>query len=287
MEFFSAALGTVYKELCKALVPCAGDQADLESRIILMHRADISWSDIIAAPQKEIPPQTLEKIRADVQMRLGSKPLSRIYGEREFWGLPFIVTPDTLDPRPDTETIIECVLDSYHDNPPQTILDLGTGTGCILITLLNIFKNAHGVAVDRSIAALKVAQQNAYKNKCADRISFVCSSWSDALHKKFDLIVSNPPYIGSAVILGLDAEVKNHDPILALDGGEDGLDAYKHIFSSLKNILSPHGKAFFEIGYDQGETVSRLAEKSGLRVHKVHPDLAGLARVVEISCGDK
>lgn len=287
MEFSSAALGVVYKELCKALVACAGNQSEFESRLILEHRVGLTWSDIIAAPHTEISTQHIEKILSDLYARQKSKPLSRIYGEREFWGLPFIVTPDTLDPRPDTEMIIECTLDLYRDNPPNTILDLGTGTGCILITLLNAFKNAHGVAVDYSFAALKVAQQNAKKNNCAERISFVRGCWGGSLNTKFDLIVSNPPYISSAVIPNLEAEVKNHDPILALDGGLDGLDAYKQIFLSLKNILSPQGKALFEIGYDQGQTVLRLAEESGLKVHEVHLDLAGQPRVVEISCGDK
>lgn len=287
MRFSSFALGDVYKELCKALVDVAEAQAELEARIILQHRAKVDWGDIIAAPQKQIPQDQITIIYSDIEQRLSAKPLSRIYGRNGFWGLDFIVSGDTLDPRPDTETIIERALEIYKDKPPHTILDLGTGTGCILIALLSEFKNARGVAVDRSFAALEIAQQNAKKNNCADRISFVCGSWSASLNAAFDLVVSNPPYISNQIIPLLSDEVKNHDPILALDGGDDGLDAYREIFSSLKNILSPTGVALFEIGYDQGETILRLAEESGLKAHGVLRDLAGQPRVVEISCGDK
>lgn len=288
MNFASTELNKVYKDLRKILQNHAYEQSDLEARIILQKRAGLSWSDIISQPQTIIAEEALKQIQEDLEERLNhAKPLSRIYGEREFWGLSFLVSSYTLDPRPDTETLIERALDLFHDNPPEMILDLGTGTGCILITLLNVFKSTRGVAVDKSYNALLMAQQNATLNRCAERIDFICGSWGDSIAKKFDLIVSNPPYIVRGVIPTLDAEVKNHDPILALDGGEDGLDAYREIFSQLKNILSTTGKALFEIGYDQGETVSRLAEESGLVVHGVFPDLAGSLRVVEISCGDK
>lgn len=286
--FGSSALGEVYKVLCAALQPIAGEQAATEARIILETRAQVQWSDIIASPERIIDAQILNAIEQDLKTRINAqKPLSRIYGMRGFWGLDFEVSEHTLDPRPDTEIIIERALELYKENPPQMILDLGTGTGCILISLLHEFRNARGIAVDRSFAALKTAQQNAKRHGCEDRISFICGSWADALTGKFDLIVSNPPYIVSGIIPHLDPEVKNHDPILALDGGFDGLDAYKIIFSSLKNILFSHGKALFEIGYDQGESVLRLAEESGLCGDAMLRDLAGQPRLVEISCGDK
>lgn len=287
MSGVSYKLGTVYQDLRQRLVSACGDSADLESRIILEKRTGFVWSDIIAKPDITIPESHYHLIQEDLVQRLSGKTLSRLYGQKEFWGMTFTVTSETLDPRPDTETLIEHALTLYKDAPPQTILDLGTGTGCILIALLNEFKNAHGIAIDKSFAALKTAQQNAAQNGCTDRIRFICGSWLAPLNAAFDLIVSNPPYIASQIIPTLDAEVKNHDPILALDGGNDGLMAYKEIFSDLKKIMKKESKALFEIGHDQGESILRLVEDSGLRADSLVRDLAGWPRVVEISRGDK
>lgn len=262
-------------------------QSEQEARLILFHRTGKAWADIISNPDCPVSDECLKTIRDDVALRLAGKPLSRIYGEREFWGLRFVVTPDTLDPRPDTETIIERALISFAQKPPETILDLGTGTGCILIALLSEFKNARGIAVDCSFAALKIAQKNAALNQCENRARFVCGNWFDSIDKKFDLVVSNPPYISNQIIPTLAPEVRNHDPLQALDGGTEGLCAYKEIFSGIKKIMNHDAKAFFEIGYDQGEDVLRLARNAGFIDAMLHHDIAGRARVVEISRGDK
>lgn len=280
-------LKALYKELLLAFQNNGIDTPELDARYILQERCEIDWSDLIANPDKHIPQDQINLVNKDAAERLSGKPLSRIYGAREFWGAAFKVTQDTLDPRPDTETIIDLALLRFPVNSPLDILDLGTGTGCILIALLREFKNANGIGVDISQGAIDCARENALHNNCDGRVEFLHGSWLTPVSGSFDLIVSNPPYIKSAVIHNLSAEVKNHDPILALDGGDDGLTPYKIIFPQLKNVLKKDGIALFEIGYDQEEDIMRLAEESGFAQRIVHLDIAGNPRVVEISCGDK
>jgi release factor glutamine methyltransferase len=265
-----------YKELCKKL-------PELEARISLEERAGVSWSSIIADGEKEIDENAYKAIKDDLETRLSGKPLSKIYGKKEFWGREFIVNEHTLDPRPDSETLIELALKYYKDKePPKTILDLGTGTGCLLLTLLSEFKGARGVGIDISEEALKIANQNAEALNLTDRVSFSQGEWAESITDTFDLVISNPPYIASDVIPNLEKEVKIHDPILALDGGFDGLQAYEDIFSDLSRILKDDGMALFEIGFDQGDEMMRLSKKYEIRIGNVHPDLAGNPRVVDI-----
>lgn len=280
-------LKDVYRHIKTTLQDAGIEDFDLEARYIILHRSGYDFGEIIAKPDIILDSDLLLRITEDVEKRLSRMPISRIYGEREFWGIKFDLSPDTLDPRPDTETILELSIERLDRSLPLRILDLGTGTGCILIALLHEFKNASGVGVDLSAGAVKTASSNALQANVQNRVSFVQGSWFSPVEGLFDLIVSNPPYISNQVIPTLTPEVRNHDPILALDGGGDGLDAYRSIFSLLKNYLSPSGLALFEIGYDQCEQVSRLAEEYSLSVRGVHLDLAGQPRVVEISCGDK
>ncbi|MFP4387276.1 MAG: peptide chain release factor N(5)-glutamine methyltransferase [Alphaproteobacteria bacterium] len=303
-------LKAVYSEMKELLAGGGIEMPALEARLIIAERCGYEWSDIVAKGEEiVVSPVRYDAMRRDVAERLGGVPLSRIYNKRGFWGLEFALSPDTLDPRPDTELIIELALQRFSkDQPPAHILDLGTGSGCILISLLCEFVAAQGVGVDLSAGALDMACYNAQQNDCAQRAVFVHGSWWDALdtgqvvscaaddgvdqgaykvQQKFDLIVSNPPYIANHKVSGLSAAVRNHDPILSLDGGADGLDAYKIIFSGLKKYLSSRGIALCEIGYDQQDDVMRLSEEHGFALRTVHTDLAGNPRVVEISCGDK
>ncbi len=294
-------LKTIYQEVKEALREAGVETPDLDARRIIEERAGYDWSDIITKSKQEVDDSLCCQMREDVVMRANGTPLSRIYNKREFWGLEFALSPDTLDPRPDTELIVELALQRFFGREaPRSILDLGTGSGCILISLLKEFPNSYGVGVDLSKGALEMANYNAQQNGCEKRCSFVCGSWWDALdahndlsngaHKvqqKYDLIVSNPPYIANQVIPNLPVEVKNHDPILGLDGGANGLDAYKIIFSQLKDHLSEHGIALLEIGYDQENDVMRLSKESRFALRTVHKDLAGNPRVVDISRGDK
>ena len=299
-------LKEIHCEIVKALQEAGVDTPDLDARIIIEERCGYDWSDIVArGGMLGVDDMICQQMRRDVNMRINGKPISRIYNKREFWGLEFSLSEDTLDPRSDTELIIELALQRFSgDYFPKHILDMGTGSGCILIALLSEFSDSYGVGTDLSSGALDMARYNAQQNGCGGRVSFLQGSWWNAFesdhavscaanepaHKvqqKFDLIVSNPPYIANRVIENLAPEVKNHDPILSLDGGDDGLDAYKIIFSQLKNHLSDDGITLLEIGYDQENDVMRLSEESGFALRTVHADPVGNPRVVEISCGDK
>lgn len=281
-------LSQLYTDIINQFKAAGIDTADLDARIILKERAGLEWADIIGKPAHELSANQLLNVEVDVQRRLVGEPLSRIYGYREFWGLEFELSSGTLDPRPDTETLIEAALNAYKgDKPPKTILDLGTGTGCILLSLLSEWPEAAGIGVDKAENAIETARKNAKNHNLSSRAQFQTGDWGQGITKKFDLIVSNPPYITNQTIKTLSKEVQNHDPILALDGGNDGLDAYRQIFLQLSDLLNEDGKAFFEIGFDQEGDVVRLAEKSRIRVKHVHHDLAGNPRVVEISSGDK
>jgi release factor glutamine methyltransferase len=257
---------------------------DSETRIILEDIAGVTTSDLITAADKAISESIITKIQSILAQRAAGKPLSKILGYKEFYGHTFKVTEHTLDPRPETEILIDHALALIKPIAAPQILDLGTGTACIPLSILCENKAASATAVDISPDALAVAKENAANNP---RIQFIQSDWFENVQGQFDLITANPPYIDSAEIANLSSEVKNHDPILALDGGKNGLDPYKIIFSQIKKYLKPAGRGLFEIGYDQCGYISRLAEKYRIRIEAIHPDLAGIPRVVEISCGDK
>ena len=216
-------------------------------------------------------------------------PFPASWGSGEFWGLTFKVTPATLDPRADTETLVTAALKRAREMvaKPLRILDLGTGTGCIPIALLKELPNATAVAVDISADALSVSRENAARHGVADRLEFRQGSWFDAVNQGevFDLITSNPPYIPESDIESLSKEVRNHDPIQALSGGTDGLDAYKTILKDLKNHLDCDGFALFEIGAGQEKDLARLIEDSNMTRSESYADLAGILRVVEITMG--
>jgi len=264
-----------------------------EARRLIAHVLNVKEDIFITNADMPIAEeQQLKSIDDIIKRRIAGEPLSKIIGTQEFWGLPFYVTKDTLDPRPDTETLIEAVLDYCNKNnlsdKPLKILDLGTGTGCILISLLSELPKAIGVGVDYSQEALDIAQTNIALNNLNDRINLIQSDWCASVTlADFDIIVSNPPYIREDVIPQLSEEVKNHDPILALLGGKTGLDAYEKILFSVKSEKNVTARLFLEIGFDQLNDLVRLADDSNLRVCDSRTDLAGNPRVVEIACGDK
>jgi release factor glutamine methyltransferase len=227
------------------------------------------------------------KLEAMVARRLAGEPVDRIIGSRGFWTIELAVTPATLSPRPDTETIVRAARDMmtalHPADAPLAILDLGTGTGAILLALLDEFPDASGVGVDISGEALRVAEDNAVRLHLADRAAFIAGGWDAALGQRFDLVVSNPPYIPTAEIAGLDREVRDHDPHLALDGGADGLDAYRAILPLLPKLITDDGFAVLEIGFGQDQSVPALAVPAGLQVLEVRPDLGGVPRAVVLA----
>lgn len=222
------------------------------------------------------------RLDAYAARRLRGEPVWRILGEREFWGLPFRLSPATLEPRPDTETLVEAALAAlkHRRDEPLAILDLGTGTGCLLIALLSEFRAARGVGVDLSEEACVTARDNAALNGVADRAAIRQGEWTHGLSQRFDLIVSNPPYIPTAVIATLSEAVREHDPLLALDGGDDGLACYRALAASLPDALVPGGLAILEIGAGQGPDVTVLMSAAGLRFAGSRRDLGGHERAL-------
>jgi release factor glutamine methyltransferase len=207
-------------------------------------------------------------------------PVSQIVGERLFWGRRFRVTADVLDPRPETETLIAHALEGP---PARRILDLGTGSGCILLTLLAEWPEAAGLGVDVQSAALSVAAENARRLNVDGRVSFRRGDWCDGLEGPFDLVVSNPPYLAEAELGALEPEVRLHEPRAALAGGKDGLDAYRHIAAGVGPLLAPGGRLMLEIGPSQGAPVSAMLAAKGLEPARILPDLDGRDRVVVVS----
>jgi release factor glutamine methyltransferase len=257
------------------------DTPELDARLLLAETLGIDAVEIAVRPDASLGSAGAERLAEVARRRLAREPVGRILGEREFWGLPFALSPETLEPRPDTETVVEAALSVVPDRDADLrILDLGTGSGCLLVALLSELPRAKGLGLDRSPEALAAARRNATRNAVADRAAFVASNWTAALAGQFDLIVSNPPYIPSADVAGLAPEVRNHDPAAALDGGADGLDAYRTIFAEAIGLLGLDGTLVVEIGSGQAQDIGGLAETAGWRVIRLAQDLAGLPRAL-------
>lgn len=277
-----------------ALFRAAGaDSPALDARLLIQAACGLSAEEIIARPDYRPDPAQTALLADYAARRERGEPVSRILGIREFWGREFTVTPDTLDPRPDTETLVEAALGWVRAQgrlgEPLRLLDLGTGTGCILIALLGELPQARGAAVDVSAGALDAARVNAARHGMLDRIDFYQGSWFEPLGagESFDLIVSNPPYIAESDMEGLACEVRNHDPRGALTDENDGFGAYKTIYPQLAARLAAGGMGFFEIGAGQAERMRRLVEESKATLYNVYKDLAGRERVFALCAPNK
>jgi release factor glutamine methyltransferase len=253
---------------------------ELDARILACTACNISHADYILRSDTPISSVQQRQIDAMRQRRLAGEPVSRIVGKREFWGHEFIIDRHTLDPRPDTETIIEAVLAYVKAESKLEILDLGTGSGAILLSLLLELPNARGIGVDRSIKALMTASLNAHRLGCAKRSNFVCSDWLTAINMTCDIVVANPPYIPEKEIRALAREVREHDPVISLDGGPDGLYAYRQIMRSLP---ATGERVFFELGHNQLEALAAMLEQAGATDLKTTHDLAGIPRCISFT----
>jgi len=257
------------------------DGARLDARLLLAEALgkDNSW--LFNHANDELSVEAEAAFAALLEKRLERQPVSLILGRREFWSLDFTVTRDTLAPRPDSETLVEAVLAEVADRQaPLSLLDLGTGTGCLLLALLSELPNASGIGVDVNPSTLAVAQGNAERLGFAARTRFVRSSWWDAVEGRFDIILSNPPYIPSGDIAGLDPEVARFEPLGALDGGADGLDAYRLLAAGADKFLTGSGLIAFEVGAGQASDVAVLLERAGFPLRAIRRDLAGIERCV-------
>ena len=258
-------------------------EADLDARLLLEEVCGTSRNDLLVHGDKELSVGQEEAVDAFVARRARHIPLQQLTGVQNFMGLDFKVNEHVLIPRQDTEILVEEVMRQLHDG--MRLLDMCTGSGCILISLLHYSNHCTGVGIDISDAALAVARENARKLLGEDaRVGFLQSDLFSRIGEKpgekFDIIVSNPPYIPSSVIPSLMPEVREHEPLDALDGGEDGMDFYRRIIGQSGAYLVRGGKLFFEIGYDQAEAVQALLLKSGYQEVTVVQDYAGLDRVV-------
>ncbi|MDH5489375.1 MAG: peptide chain release factor N(5)-glutamine methyltransferase [Rhodospirillaceae bacterium] len=258
----------------------------MEARMLGALAINAGPETVVGESDREMTIEENEIFVSSLRRRCNHEPMAYITGLREFWSLAFKVTPATLIPRPDSETLIEGVLAQIDDKSGAIrILDLGTGSGCLLLALLSELGNARGVGVDASIDALEVAKLNANNLGLSGRAEFINADWNspefiETLGEKFDLVISNPPYISNSELQQLDITVSAHEPMSALDGGADGLDSYRAIVGILDKLLNDDGVAAFEVGFTQGETVALMLSQSAMQVIEIREDLSGIGRAV-------
>jgi release factor glutamine methyltransferase len=277
----SETLVSLWTDVRKRLEAAGVDSPVLDARLLLEAGAGVSRLEIVTDPRRELSAAQVEAVNALTQRREAREPVSHIIGRKHFWTLDLAVSAAVLTPRPETEFVVEAGLQStLPADAPHRILDLGAGSGAIILALLRERPNATGVAIDVSPQALAIVQENAEQLGVADRLDIRQNDWADGLDERFDLIVSNPPYIRSGDIDALAPEVSRFEPRVALDGGEDGLVAYRIIIAALPRLLKPGAAFALEVGLGQAESVKALAEEAGLMTAEPVRDLSGIPRVV-------
>ncbi|MBC9179679.1 peptide chain release factor N(5)-glutamine methyltransferase [Pseudoroseomonas ludipueritiae] len=272
--------GSVGGFLCRAgqhLRAAAIENPRLEARLLLSTAMGVETTALLRDSRAPVPPEAALRFAGMLKRRLAHEPMGYVLGHQGFWTLDLAVSPATLIPRADSEAIVEAAL---QGPAPARVLDLGTGTGCLLLAVLSEHPAAFGIGVDLAPEAAALAAANARRNGLGERAVFLAGSWADSLTGGFDLVLSNPPYIESADIPGLMPEVALHEPARALDGGADGLDAYRLIVADLPRLLRPRGRAVLELGQGQGPSVSAFARTAGLEVVGTHADLGGVDRAL-------
>ena len=268
------ALARATRRLAEAGV----ETARLDARLLLASVDGMSASAVLLDPQRVLAAEAEAAFGRLVDRRVRREPVSRILGRREFWSLDFAISLATLDPRPDSETLVEAALAQFGPEPRQRVLDLGTGTGCLILAVLSERPRWVGLGIDIADEAVAVARANARTLELSERVHFQTGDWDKGLVGSFDLILSNPPYIPSSEIAGLSPEVATFDPLRALDGGVDGLDAYRALAPALLRLLTPQGRAIVELGKGQVEAIEGIMEKAGLTAFERRRDLAGVER---------
>ena len=270
-----------YEQGCRTLQAAGIEEAILDARFLLEAVCGTDRNDLLVHGEQPVNPEAEEKYLNWIRQRAEHIPLQQLTGEQDFMGLTFSVNEHVLIPRQDTEILVEEVLKELHDG--MRVLDMCTGSGCILLSLMHYSNDCEGLGVDLSAEALEVAERNVLKvltPEKAEHVQFLQSDLFEKLEDKFEIIVSNPPYIASAEVEKLMPEVRDHEPRMALDGTEDGLYFYRRIIKEAGKHLVSSGMLFFEIGYDQGQAVSELMHTQGYREVQVVQDYAGLDRVV-------
>lgn len=253
----------------------------LDARIILQYILNISHEQLILQFYSTVKPSIINEYLTLINRRANNEPVAYLIKQKEFYGLIFTVSNHTLLPRPDSETIVDEVLNIFKDHSQSLkILDLGTGSGCLLLTILNLYPNAVGTGIDCSREALEIARLNADLLKLNQRVDFKVGNWTTNINDKFDLVISNPPYINSSLIKNLAASVRDYEPHLALDGGTDGLDCYKLIIDQLTDLCKDNSRIIFEFGQDQETKINELLVKKNIQVINYRSDLNGIVRVL-------
>lgn len=274
-------IGATIGQVAAALAGAGFDEARRRARRLVAAALDLSPAEMLAHTERVIAAEDDDRLAAMLRRMLAHEPLSRILGHREFWGLDFALSPETLDPRPESETIVEAVLARLPERgPAYRFLDLGTGTGCLLLALLSEYPGAAGVGVDLAPGAVATAAQNAVRLGLGPRAQFVVGDWAAGVEDCFDVVVANPPYITRGELVSLPPEVRDYDPVLALDGGADGLAAYRTIAADLPRRLAHGGFFACEVGAGQDKAVAGIISAAGLVIDDILPDLAGIPRCV-------
>ncbi|GLK70808.1 peptide chain release factor N(5)-glutamine methyltransferase [Ancylobacter dichloromethanicus] len=270
------------REIAAGFAAAGLEAPEREARALLRAGLGLTDLDLVARADMALPAEDAARLRALASRRAAGEPLARLVGRREFWSLDFALSPETLVPRPETETLVEAALALFPErHAALRILDLGTGSGALLAALLGEYPAAVGIGVDLSHGAARQARQNLAALGFGARAAVVVGHWAEALGGGFDLVVSNPPYIPSTDIAALDREVRHHDPHLALDGGPQGLDAYRALAHALPGLLAPGGRAVLELGIGQEDDVAALLAAAGLPADgAARRDLAGIARAI-------
>jgi len=277
-------LADALREIGSRLAPAGIADPRREARLLLAAATGLSQAQLVAEPKRPLDEAAAGRLAELARRRESREPLSRILGRREFWSLSFALGPDTLDPRPDSETLIEAALAwlgpsrGRAEGPMLKILDLGTGSGCLLLALLSELPLAQGLGIDAQPGAVAIARANAEALDLGGRARFRIGDWGQGIGQRFDVILCNPPYVPAAEIAGLEPEVARFDPWLALSGGNDGLDSYRALALQLPDLLAEDGRAFIELGFGQERAVSQLFEAGGLQVADCRSDLAGIPR---------
>ena len=278
---------TARQALAEKLQQAGIDSADADARLLVAHALGIDRAALIASGERVLNAEEMKAIDALAERRLKREPVARIFGTKEFWSLSLHISESVLVPRPETETVIEAALDYIvrHGLRAESlrILDIGTGSGALLLALLSELPNALGTGTDISTPALCVARVNAERHALAPRCTFVTCDIAGGLPGPFDLIVSNPPYIAHSDIAALAPEVRDYDPVLALHGGSDGLNGYRAIAHDARRLLAPGGRLIVELGAGQETAVRALFTNAGLTADAARKDLAGISRALSAS----
>lgn len=273
-------LKEIQRKLCNNFSIIGIETPELDARIILKEVLSLDDKDLILKESLDISNEMIEKIIAIESRRLNGEPISKIFKKRDFYNSTFLISNDVLDPRPETELIVKIANNYIDKNEVKNILDLGTGSGCILLSILKENKMINGLGIDLSKDAISIAKQNSKKLNLETQSNFLISNWMSSVNYKYDLVVSNPPYIASEDIKKLSKSVKIYDPILSLDGGDDGLNSYRLIASDLKRVVSKHALVIIEIGYNQSLQVIEIFKKNNFKLMKKYNDINGLDRVL-------